>query len=344
MSSGTDGKYGRLDWVDGLRGLAAIIVVFHHYFWLHTPGFSILSKILDPGALGVAVFFHISGYVIPFSIRGRSGGSVSSFAISRFFRLYPAYWVSLVLAGIVYGGSLRLLAANATMMQRFIGFPDLVGVYWTLAVELLFYFFTALTLATGSFGSAKVTLSAGVISGLCGVALGMVRYFLHVKAPISVPLGLSLIFVGNAYFLWRKGTIAKKAFLPFAATIYALVALTCILGDSRNWQYHEEPGRFIMSYMYASILFFTAARYHWSTSRVLLWLGSISYSLYLLHLPLRDLALNMANGRPLVATVVALVTALASSYAVYRIVERPGISLGKAIRTAALARGAASTP
>jgi hypothetical protein len=76
--------------------------------------------------------------VIPFSLKNKG---FRDFWISRFFRLYPAYWLSILLVVLV-GGSIPAvltLVINVTMLQKFVGFPDMIGVYWTLQIELIFY-------------------------------------------------------------------------------------------------------------------------------------------------------------------------------------------------------------
>ena len=154
----------RLLLLDCLRLTAAMGVVLYHYtafagseFW-GVPAkevFPRLSGITAYGALGVQLFFIISGFVILMSAYGRS---VGQFAASRISRLFPAYWTAVILAAVlllvISPGNLNTVswadaALNLTMLQQAVNVPSLDGVYWTLWVELLFYVTIALFLWRG---------------------------------------------------------------------------------------------------------------------------------------------------------------------------------------------------
>lgn len=94
----------RLENIDGLRAIAALSVLVQHMFGdmlrhsgvESTPLYPYTSAWVhhfDLGRFGVVLFFLISGFVVPFSIKGNK--PLRRFAISRFFRLYPALWLAL---------------------------------------------------------------------------------------------------------------------------------------------------------------------------------------------------------------------------------------------------------
>ncbi|UUL77452.1 acyltransferase [Pseudarthrobacter sp. Fe7] len=121
--------------------------VFGNLFW-GVPSrevFPKLSAVTAYGAMGVQLFFIISGFVILMSAHGRS---VGQFAASRISRLFPAYWTAVLLAAflllaVTHGdmNNVRWTDAllNLTMLQQSVGVSSLDGVFWTLWVELLFY-------------------------------------------------------------------------------------------------------------------------------------------------------------------------------------------------------------
>ena len=91
----------RLAWLDVLRGLAALAVVFDHtsYYALQHVR-HIVYQWFDPGNYGVFVFFIISGYIVPASLERK--GSVRTFWVSRLFRLYPLYLLAVGIAVAFY--------------------------------------------------------------------------------------------------------------------------------------------------------------------------------------------------------------------------------------------------
>src|SRR4030088_1758729 len=80
----------RLAWLDALRGIAALFVVFDHLgYYVLQHARVVVYQWFDPGLYGVFVFFMVSGYIVPASLERK--GSVRGFWVSRVFRLYPLY-------------------------------------------------------------------------------------------------------------------------------------------------------------------------------------------------------------------------------------------------------------
>lgn len=109
------------------------------------------------GWLGVELFFLISGFVICMSCWGKRP---QDFFISRVVRLYPAYWVAVLItaAVVVAAGysfttakdiTARTVLINLTMLQQPFGAPLVDPSYWTLWVEMLFYLLFAVVVARG---------------------------------------------------------------------------------------------------------------------------------------------------------------------------------------------------
>ena len=151
----------RFGYIDAQRGLAALLVIWLHatdaFMQLPTPpAGGLLYKIsaaIDTGRIGVILFFAISGFVIPSSLRAvgnqTTPDALRVFFIRRVFRLYPAYWVSVVAAALLglflmTPFSPQTVLLNLTMIQSVFGAPDVLGLYWTLRLELIFYIACAL--------------------------------------------------------------------------------------------------------------------------------------------------------------------------------------------------------
>jgi len=201
----------RLAWLDAMRGIAALCVVFDHL------GYDVLQHArhlvyqwFDPGTYGVFVFFLVSGYIVPASLERK--GSLRSFWVSRIFRLYPLYALvmgtaaGLKLAGL---GSLRGAASapeatalgSALMLSNVLGVPNAVNVIWTLSYEMVFYLLLTALFVTGThrhsnrfavgFAVAAVVLG-GVLpqAALSGGVLG--TRLVAVLADLLVGGGIAL--------------------------------------------------------------------------------------------------------------------------------------------------------
>src|SRR5215469_9701730 len=169
----------RLAWLDALRGIAALCVVYDHGSTLVlTSSQRFVSPWLDPGQYGVFVFFLVSGYIIPASLERK--GNVRSFWISRAFRLYPLYLVVLLASAAAYKfgyGTLRGAEhypsragfAWLLMMPNLLGGPNVPNVTWTLSYEMVFYLVVA---ALFSVRAHRRTGSYAVACAIAALALG----------------------------------------------------------------------------------------------------------------------------------------------------------------------------
>lgn len=174
---GTPRRETRLRALDGLRLVAALMVAAYHYggrggyvtdAWGSSPKhqFPTLHTLFSYGCLGVQVFFVISGFVICMSGWGRT---LTSFLASRVSRLMPAYWVAVVLVTAVF--ALPVVAydavspsdalVNLTMLQQPLGADRVLGVCWTLWVELRFYALFALFVVLPGTNRRRVLLFCG---------------------------------------------------------------------------------------------------------------------------------------------------------------------------------------
>ena len=90
----------RIAFLEAVRGVAASAVLVQHLVAGEFPAYRDWTRHhLDLGRVGVVAFFLVSGYVIPLSL---SGQTLRTFAVRRFFRLYPVYWVALPLYALAH--------------------------------------------------------------------------------------------------------------------------------------------------------------------------------------------------------------------------------------------------
>ncbi|WP_210579747.1 acyltransferase [Streptomyces sp. GESEQ-4] len=140
----------RLGWLDALRGIAALVVVFDHSSYTFMADFRReLMPQFNTSRYGIMVFFLVSGYIIPASLERR--GCIRTFWIGRIFRVYPL-WAAVVtvllavdLSGIAEmrdsgeQSAAAVAVAHATMLQELLGTPNLLLILWTLSYEMSFY-------------------------------------------------------------------------------------------------------------------------------------------------------------------------------------------------------------
>lgn len=288
----------RIEWLDSLRGISALLV-FTLHFWLRVrekiPNnfiYKIIDNIvfgyLDFGKIGVVTFFLISGYVIPISL---VKNTVKKFSISRFFRLYPAYWAVIGLSILLNPfeiSQLPKLLANLTMFQKFIGFEDLVGVFWTLQIELVFYI---LCIVLHLY--KKLYKPQNVILVYCLIVVSFIasffRFYLEKKIPVALFLALCVMFLGMCYRYFEEDNkhtfINRSKSLTFVFIIFLLpitiLAYSVDLGNEETWY------RYFNSYIFAIILFAFFMNFEMSNS-FLTFIGKISYSFYLVHTVIMD--------------------------------------------------------
>lgn len=354
----------RLAFLDFLRGFAALSVAYFHILLYlaavdHPPNQTILwitTELFALGQIGVIVFFAISGFVIPYSLLSTSLYPVTRFSISRFFRLYPAYWLSIGLALIFMPEthSVETVLANFTMLQQFFGKTNIIGLYWTLQIELIFYFLCAALFMTGFLFNKRAIIIIAV--GLLAVSAvgGIVRGWLQVKLPLALPLGLAVMFFG---FLWRDAVLSRCATSRryskiFLAAFSILMPIVCITGYNTDMGFGETWYRYLLSYAAALIIFMIFTTRIRINIRVFSYLGRISYSLYLFH-PIviaaaaGGLGEHLSTLSPHLAVVLILVATVLLSAAIYELLEKPAIELGKSLirrrETASSAQVASAT-
>jgi peptidoglycan/LPS O-acetylase OafA/YrhL len=231
----------RLAWLDVLRGLAALCVVFNHFgYFVPDPLKAAVYQWINPGDYGVFVFFIISGYIVPASLERK--GSVRTFWISRVFRLYPLYLLAVGIAVALWAthvGSLRgedadpatSVLSQLLMMSNVLAGVNLPNVVWSLSYEMIFYLLlTALFMSRLHRPSSRYALGFGIAA----VALGGIlpqAYFTH---SLSSPRLLAL--VGDAVVLAGLAFAVVLRGMPrmLGAALAALAGLT-LLAFNGTW-------------------------------------------------------------------------------------------------------------
>jgi peptidoglycan/LPS O-acetylase OafA/YrhL len=324
----------RLQFLDVTRGLAALAVVLEHSCEHLFPGYlKIANSHFTFGVFGVSTFFLVSGFIIPVSIERH--GSLSTFWHARFFRLYPMYWFS-ILAGLALGGvplmfgnhPWRGILANVTMFQTFLGVPNFNGLYWTLTMEMIFYLLCSGLFLANLLSKSLMWVWIAVITNLAATAsLGI---FFHRSLPAGRSALLVSAFFGTLLYRYYRGSVAVNAVLR----LLPVLALSLLSGFWFRFQQFpttnkEEAFKFAgvsLSYLGAYLLFsILYCQRHRAFPEPLLWLGRISYSLYLMHGFV--FAAIPAGPYPFLRLLFILIAAVIVASATFILIERPALEL-----------------
>lgn len=383
----------RLGWLDALRGIAALVVVFDHSSYAFMADFrQELMPQFNTSRYGIMVFFLVSGYIIPASLERR--GCVRTFWIGRIFRVYPlwAAVVTVLLAvnqlGIAemrdFGqqSAATVAVAHATMLQELLGTPSLLLVLWTLSYEMSFYLLVVAlftvrlhqqsaavavvlaVLATVSV-TAGVVLPASALSGLVGtgpliafasIAMGVAICCASARSPVLRGFGgvlggvLALVLVpfNGTVPMWEGLVILAVMFLGTAvyraengqstwrcAAGTAVMVVTCAVGSAYWYGDDEHFTRrgWIVAFLLAVLTFGVGlASRRRRIPRMLTGLGTISYSVYLVHpvlLAVIDSTIGRRRQDSLALEVAFFTVLLPLCLLTYRYVEAPSQTWGR---------------
>ncbi|RAG84688.1 acyltransferase [Streptacidiphilus pinicola] len=334
----------RLYVLDGLRLVAALGVLSWHWMgvqrwpdiWHGTTAHLMPAghALGSYGWLGVELFFLISGFVICMSCWGRS---VGDFVTSRVTRLFPAYWVAVLLTSAVlyfaphrWGNdtsrpSLMRVLTNLSMAHAPLGVNDIDAVYWTLWIELRFYIIFGVVVAMG--------LTYRRVLAFCGVW----GFLSLISASVNFPLLDAVVqsqyswyfIAGMAFFLmYRFGQNLLLWGIVGFCWLMALNRITIMLhtneygaGHPLSWKL--AAGVVTLSFALvglAAVGAFNRINWRWLTVA-----GALTYPLYLIHQEIGfELITRLSRYLPPYPTVaVSLAIMLTVAYALHRLVERP---------------------
>ena len=347
----------RIAELDSLRGIAALGVVLYHFvsryheLYRHDAGFPMSAKwltdVLPYGRFGVDFFFLISGFVMLMSVSNAK--SARDFFVQRAARLFPAFWIACLATWLIVHAlglpgrevSAQALGLNLTMVPMWIKpiapwlwYVD--GAYWTLKEELLFYLVMGLALALDCrrYAIWFVTgLSALHLFGADSSAWFMSATGFKDQTSLYMSYNLrwfSVFALGMTIFeITRLGGFRWYRHGPI---LFIAIADLVPLYQLFPGIFSKRPGPHDWEHLKAVTLGATAllltVRYRPALlrSQYLLFLGSISYALYLLHQNIGYALIRQfqLNGlRSILAIPLALVIIIAAASALTFLVEKP---------------------
>ncbi|MFI5494992.1 acyltransferase family protein [Actinoplanes sp. NPDC051859] len=336
----------RIEVLDGLRLVAALMVVGYHFIaydrgtvppwgqaadrafgWLHLPA--------SYGWLGVQFFFLISGFVICLSAWDRTPGD---FLRSRVVRLYPAYWVAALLTFAVLtvwplvrkpvsGGDLLV---NLTMLQEPLGVRSVDAVYWTLWVEARFYLLFALLVWRGLTVRSATLFGYGWLVAAALATQADVPALDVLVMPEHAPYfaaGIALYLIhrcGSHLALWA---LVGSSFL--LAQHQVVDQLHHVARNVLGRPLPTLPTLALVTGIFAVLALVATGKLARIRGRWLTVAGALTYPLYLIHEYIGWTLIALLHPHlPRYATLAAVVTVVTlAAWLIHRYAERPAAKL-----------------
>lgn len=328
-------KAPRFGGLDLLRLLSVLgVIVYHYGYW--GPAVHGATHVAIPqlapfamyGYLGVSVFFTISGFVIAYSADGRT---TATFAIARFSRIYPTFVLCMTLTALLtlafgqptFDVTLTQWLANLFVAATVLHQPYMDSAYWSLVIEIVFYLWIALLIATRLFPSridliVLAWLAISLLNELTVDAVAIEKVFLADDSGFFATglllyelcrgrrdprlYALLVLAVGIAVFqaIHKLGRLTDHGADPQAQWTVAVICLISI----------------------AAIALATRMRRTWLPADVTLALGGLTYPLYLLHQKAGYVVLERLAPSHVIPAVLAIIAAISAiSWAIWRYIE-----------------------
>ena len=277
----------RIKELDAFRGIAAFSVMIYHFTTIYDITFSEVSTkfSLDYGWLGVPFFFILSGFVITLTVEKCK--SAKEFLLKRFLRLYPTYWICLsVTVAVIFLGdwgakyetfnkSIPEVLMNYTMFHRYFNFDNVDGAYWSLLPELLFYILMAALLTIGRH--KQLIIYNSILISICSI---------HYFFPLPI-IGKTLAV--HYILLFMIGINFYKIYTQ-QSNLYnhILIFINLTIGV---FLYQIEHFKHSVLFLGISFTLIVLSFYLFVFKKLVLFgritplvfLGTISYALYLIH-------------------------------------------------------------
>jgi peptidoglycan/LPS O-acetylase OafA/YrhL len=214
----------RMAWLDALRAVAALLVVYAHLsHYLIRSARDLSAEWLHAGTAGVMLFFLVSGYIIPASLERH--GNLRAFWISRLARLLPLYAVValtcvlvLPLAPYLSSHPVSGTVAHATMLTQLLGVPLVTPVFWTLTFEMAFDLIASALFALGrhrSSGTVAVGFAVTAVATAPLAPMMLATPAVSILAAVCLIVGLVAITSGRSRLVLAGAVVL----LTLAATL-----------------------------------------------------------------------------------------------------------------------------
>lgn len=311
----------RINWISSLRGLLVFFVFTSHAIIL-----PISEDILFMmGKIGVAGFFLMAGYLAYPSIGRRN---IKQFALNRFIRLYPVYWLLLIITFILCScednnpWTIKDLLLNMTLFHQFVGIGQIIGSAWMLSIMVIF--FSVVAICKENVGNRMHIFY--VLFAILSVITSIGRWYTGKALPTAIFL---MSLVGMIGFLYNRNGSFTKTIWKYLFSFEVVLLTSVIL----SYGSHKFP-YYIIAYNTAFILFYIYRHFNLNLylSKKL---GEQGFTFFLgAGIPLFFFQLfteTLSSWGPFVIYILHFSSAYVLAYVVTKYVESPLLKWGKKI-------------
>lgn len=319
--------------LDGLRGLAALLVIPSH-FTVVAPRF-LHGAARDSGHAGVMIFFMLSGFLMGYLYLAQAptGHAIARFLVRRGARVVPLYAV-VVLACFAIASAppdLQLWAYKVDSLRRLAEHLAMIrgsNALWTVPLEVQFYLLVPLLwLAAASAPRATLVGLGATIAALylCHATLDLTHDSLAARAAVALPYFLAGLAISRLVTPATGGRAWDVLFVAALAAMllcYPALVPPSRLGASEAW--HSPLILIVVTLLLIATLRSRLAEIVLG-SRLMRFLGRISYGIYLLHMLILTNLARVTGLQPkaYILFALSLVVILAAAQLAYVLIERP---------------------
>ncbi len=309
--------------LDGLRGLCALMVVYVHWaIMFDMPSLPLIAA----GSEAVCLFFALSGFLMAYlySDRPMNRHNVRTYLVHRFARIYPAYIVAVgvtIILTAVPGWSPFYPVEGLGQIIRHVAMVGSTGVFWSISPEIQFYiFFLALWFFARNPQKWQIIAIA---------TAGFICIFSLYGLPgpgILLTSKLAFFVAGaGAGYCYRRGWTPQRGGLAMGLLTLALLGF---FFARRDFTRTEDVFSLGSAVTCGLILYCTAIENRVSALvlglKPVRFLGQISFSLYLFHIPVLSVASHIFSGLPMPWTqILSLVLVFPVATLTNRLIEIP---------------------
>jgi peptidoglycan/LPS O-acetylase OafA/YrhL len=328
---------------DGWRAIGALMVVLAHSFGFEGYWSERLRKCIndfDFGGFGVNVFFALSGFLITYLMLVEKDSTgvfrLSNFWIRRICRIVPLTWFYIVVVGLLTIAGLEEMRLN-DLPPAFLFYYNYFFVlsngvewplrhYWTLGVEMQFYFFWSVAVwITGCRNVVLLSLACALLIGVWRWYMGHLGYEIdELRTDFKADSLFMGAFFGSLYFSAKGKSLLTKCLRPWSVLVI-LWGLIFIVGYRPHGDLVVEPILF-GALITGTLLNASHRAFHWLEWAPLTFVGRISFSVYVWQQLFTGFGLFHARTMP--AILPTLCGLFVVSWLSYRYIEVPAMRLG----------------